>query len=99
MNQTHNENKGVHSKSLIYCTGIGHCPSTDHSYVKATHHECNNSKEEKFPLWLPRTALCLWSGWRFSVAGPSRAPPTYFFYLHGSCVKYIPIPLHTNVLV
>ena len=49
MNQTHNENKGVYSKSLIYCTGIGHCPSTDHSYVKATHHECNNSKEEKFP--------------------------------------------------
>ena len=50
MNQTHNENKGVYSKSLIYCTGIGHCPCTDHSYVKATHHECNNSKEEKFPL-------------------------------------------------
>ena len=49
MNQTHNENKGVHSKSLIYCTGIGHCPSTDHSYVKATHHEYNNSKEEIFP--------------------------------------------------
>ena len=50
MNQTHNENKGVHSESLIYCTGIGHCPSTDHSYVKATHHECNNSKEEKKSL-------------------------------------------------
>ena len=50
MNQTHNENKGVHSKSLIYMTGKGHYPSTDHSYVKATHHECNNSKEEKFPL-------------------------------------------------
>ena len=90
MNQNHDENKEVHSKSLIYCTGIGHCPSTDHSYIKATHHEWNKSKEEKFPLWLPRTALCLWSGWRFSVAGPSRAPPTYFFYLHSSCVKYIP---------
>ena len=47
MNQNHNENKEVHSKSLIYCTGIGHCPSTDHSYIKATHHEWNNSKEEK----------------------------------------------------
>ena len=46
MNQTDNENKGVQSKSLIYCTGIGHCPSTDHSYVKATHHECNNSKKK-----------------------------------------------------
>ena len=28
MNQNHNENKEVHRKSLIYCTGIGHCPST-----------------------------------------------------------------------
>ena len=50
MNQNHNENKEVHSKSLIYCTGIGHCPSTDHSCIEATHHEWNNSKEEKFPL-------------------------------------------------
>ena len=50
MNQNHNENKEVHSKSLIYCTGIGHCPSTDHSYIKATHHEWNNSKEEKESL-------------------------------------------------
>ena len=46
MNQNHNENKGAHSKSLIYCTGIGHCPSIDHSYIKATHNEWNNSKEE-----------------------------------------------------
>ena len=46
MNQNHNENKGVHSKSLICCTGIGHCPSTDHSYIKATHHEWNNSKKK-----------------------------------------------------
>ena len=57
MNQNQNENKGVHSKSLIYCTGIGHCPSIDHSYIMATHYEWNNSKEENFPLWLPRTPL------------------------------------------
>ena len=50
MNQNHNENKEVHSKSLIYPTGIGHCPSANHSYIKVTHHEWNNSKEEKFPL-------------------------------------------------
>ena len=54
-----NENRGVHSKSFI-CTGTGHCPSSDHSYIKATHHEWSNSKEERFPLWLPRTPLlCL----------------------------------------
>ena len=88
----------LNSKSFI-CTGIGHCPSTGHSYLKATHHEWNNLKEERFPLWLPRTPLCLWSGWRFSVAGPSRTPPSYFFYLLGSCLKYRPIPQHTNVLV
>ena len=29
-------------------------------YIKATHHEWNNSKEERFPLWLPRTTLCVW---------------------------------------
>ena len=34
MNQSYNENRGVHSKSLIYCTGTGHCPSTSHSYIK-----------------------------------------------------------------
>ena len=50
MNQNHNENKGVHSKSLIYCTGIGYCPSTDHTYIKATHHEWNNSKQVKSSL-------------------------------------------------
>ena len=30
----------------------GHCPSTSHLYIKVTHHEWNNSKEERFPLWL-----------------------------------------------
>ena len=50
MKQKHNENRGVHSKSFIYCTGIGHCPSTGHTYIKKTHHEWNNSKEERFSL-------------------------------------------------
>ena len=27
---------------------------------KAPHHECNNSKEERFPLGLPRTPFCVW---------------------------------------
>ena len=54
-----NENRGVHSKSYI-CIGTGHFPSSDHSYIKATHHECKNSKEERFPLWLLRTLLCVW---------------------------------------
>ena len=31
--------------------------STSHSYIKVTHHEWNNSKEERFPLLLPRTPL------------------------------------------
>ena len=51
MNQNHDENRGVHSKSYIYCT------STGHSYIKTTHHGWNNSKEERSPLWLPRTPL------------------------------------------
>ena len=46
MNQSYNENRGVHSKSFIYYTGTGHCPSTSHSYIKVTHHEGNNSKED-----------------------------------------------------
>ena len=44
----------------LYCTGTGHCPSTGHSYIKATYHEWNNSKEERFPPWLPWTPLCVW---------------------------------------
>ena len=60
MNQTHDENRGIHGKSINYYTGTGHCPSTGHPYIKATHHEWNNSKEERFPLWLPRTTLCVW---------------------------------------
>ena len=44
-----NENRGVHSK-LFICTSTGHCPSSDHSYIMATHHEWNNSKEERFLL-------------------------------------------------
>ena len=60
MNKNHNENRGVHSKLFTYCTGTGHYPSTGHSYIKATHHEWNNSKEERFPLWLPMTPLCVW---------------------------------------
>ena len=55
----YNENRGVHSKSFIYCTGTGHCPGISHSYIKVTHHEWINSKEERFPLWLPRTPLCV----------------------------------------
>ena len=47
MNQNHNENKEVHSKSLIYCTGIGHCSSTDHSYIKATHKAMNGTIQKK----------------------------------------------------
>ena len=43
-----------------YYTGTGHCPSTGHPYIEATHHERNNSKEERFPLWLPSTTLCVW---------------------------------------
>ena len=43
-----------------YYIGTGHCPSTGHPYIKATHHEWNNSREERFPLWLPRTTLCVW---------------------------------------
>ena len=34
----------------LSAAGTGHCPSTSHSYIKATHHEWNNSKEERFPL-------------------------------------------------
>ena len=60
MNQTHDENRGIHGKSINYYTGTGHCPSTGHPYIKATYHEWNNSKEERFPLWLPRTTLCVW---------------------------------------
>ena len=62
MNQTNNENRGMHGKSINYYTGTGHCPSTGHPYIKTTHHERNNSKEERFPLalWLPRTTLCVW---------------------------------------
>ena len=56
----HNENRGIHGKSINYYTGTGHCPSTGHLYIKATHHEWNNSKEERFPLWLPKTTLCVW---------------------------------------
>ena len=52
MNQTHDENRGIHGKSINYYTGTGHCPSrpTGHPYIKAKHHEWNNSKEERFPL-------------------------------------------------
>ena len=54
MNQNHNENKEVHSKSLIYCTGIGRCPSTDHSYIKDCIYKGNTPwieqfKRRKFP--------------------------------------------------
>ena len=37
MNQTHDENRGIHGKSINYYTGTGHCPSTGHPYIKATH--------------------------------------------------------------
>ena len=61
MNQNHNENRGVHSKSFISCTGeVTALVLVIHIYIKATHHEWNNSKEERFPLWLPRTPLCVW---------------------------------------
>ena len=50
----------VNRKSFINCTGTGHCPSTGHSYIKRTHYEWNNSKEERFPRELPRTPLCVW---------------------------------------
>ena len=50
MNQTHDENRGIHGKSINYYTGTGHCPSTGLPYIKATHHDCHNSKEERFPL-------------------------------------------------
>ena len=56
-------------------------------------------KRRKIPSLTSKDSSYLWSGWRFSVAGPSRAPTSYFFYLLGSCMKYRPIPLHTNVLV
>ena len=53
MNQKHNENRGVHSKSFIYCHGTLHCLVAyyiDHAYIEATRYEWNNSKEERFPL-------------------------------------------------
>ena len=50
MNQNDDENRGIHGKSINYYTGTGHCPSTGRPYIKATHHEWNNSKEERFPL-------------------------------------------------
>ena len=59
MNQNDDENRGTHDKSIIYYTCTVHCPSTGHPYMKATHHEWNNSKEERFPLLLPRTTLCV----------------------------------------
>ena len=34
------------STALVQVTA----PVPGHSYIKATHHECNNSKEERFPL-------------------------------------------------
>ena len=50
MNQNYNENRGVHGKLVIFCAGTGHCPSTSHSFIKVTHREWNNSKEEIFSL-------------------------------------------------
>ena len=35
----------MYSKSFIYCTGTGHCPSTSHSYIKVTH--CINGTIQK----------------------------------------------------
>ena len=61
INEPHDdENRGIHGKSINFYTGTGHCPNTGHPYIKAAHHEWNNSKEERFPLWLPRTTLCVW---------------------------------------
>ena len=34
------------STTLVQVTAL----STSHSYIKVTHHEWNNSKEERFPL-------------------------------------------------
>ena len=45
MNQNHNENRGVHIRSFIYCTGIGHCPSTGHSYIRQ--HTINGAIQKK----------------------------------------------------
>ena len=42
--------EGYMANQLTTNTGTGHCPSTGYPYIKATHHEWNNSKEERFPL-------------------------------------------------
>ena len=47
MNQNDDEIRGIHGKSINYYTGTGHWPRTGHPYIKATHHEWNNSKEKK----------------------------------------------------
>ena len=49
MNQKHNENRGVHSKSFIYCHGTPRCLVAyyiDDAYIEVTRYEWNNSKEE-----------------------------------------------------
>ena len=48
MKQSHNENRGIHSKSFIYWTEIGHCPSIGHSYIYRQHTMNGTIQKKKY---------------------------------------------------
>ena len=51
MNQNNNENRRVHTKSFIYCTGTGHCPSKGYHRNQWTNNKFVEYQNSKLKIW------------------------------------------------